>query len=510
MAIWYCSSNKYNAVAQWAANTAYSVGDLRRQLTTPAQGNERVFRCTTPGTSGATEPAWVLAQGATTADGTVVWTEVTGNPAYGWNAPHSSIDIALDWLSAGDTLYVGNLHRYEWNSSRQLIAPSTFSAPCIIVCVNESTGAATTGAEENTLTSYGLQFRGNCYYYGITFRIGLNSNSIIGGIYFNAVSNITGNIITMDTCMFEMRAIANANLLMSVGGGSDGYYAYNQSVILNNCTFKLSSGPQKFLQLNRAKLIINGGVLQSSFDNVAALVTVSGNGYSVCKFMGVDLTKHVGELINTGTTGSGDVSFTGCKHGAGFSLGATTNGLRGISAELINSDSGSTINRYGWLGGEGSINSDTGVYRTGGAVVDGVPTSLRAVTSAVASHYFPLTVKCNPIYVGATGAAKTITIEVAQDTTAALSESEIRMRLVYLGTALSPLLSFVDDANSGPITPSATAQPASTLAWSGLTNPTKQFVSVQVTPQVAGYFLPVVEVAKPSTTVYIDPSPTVS
>lgn len=55
---------------QWAASTAYSVGDMVR----PSTSNNRVFRCTTAGTSGASEPTWDTTIGNTTNDGSVVWT----------------------------------------------------------------------------------------------------------------------------------------------------------------------------------------------------------------------------------------------------------------------------------------------------------------------------------------------------------------------------------------------------------------------------------------------------
>ena len=82
MANWYCSSTDYAAAPQWAASTAKTLGQIVRQLATPTQGNERVWRCTTAGTTGATEPAWTLTTGSTTADGSAVWTECTGRAVY--------------------------------------------------------------------------------------------------------------------------------------------------------------------------------------------------------------------------------------------------------------------------------------------------------------------------------------------------------------------------------------------------------------------------------------------
>lgn len=52
----------------WTASTAFSVGD------TIAPGNGYYYKCTTAGTSGTSAPAFTIAAGSTTNDGTVVWT----------------------------------------------------------------------------------------------------------------------------------------------------------------------------------------------------------------------------------------------------------------------------------------------------------------------------------------------------------------------------------------------------------------------------------------------------
>jgi hypothetical protein len=83
--------NPRDAVRAWQPDHAYvstsngGRGDYVKQITVMAVVNERVFRCTTPGRSGRTEPAWQLAPNATTVDGgTLVWTECTAEAdAYG-------------------------------------------------------------------------------------------------------------------------------------------------------------------------------------------------------------------------------------------------------------------------------------------------------------------------------------------------------------------------------------------------------------------------------------------
>ena len=59
------------AFTAWSASTAFSVGDVRRASSVQSSG--LVFRCTTAGTSAATEPdPWPVVRGAEVVDGTVV------------------------------------------------------------------------------------------------------------------------------------------------------------------------------------------------------------------------------------------------------------------------------------------------------------------------------------------------------------------------------------------------------------------------------------------------------
>lgn len=88
----------------WTLSHAYVVGDCV-QPTTP---NGYRYRCTTAGTSSATEPAsWPTTIGATVTDGTVVWTMVS--------AKHEETEITLGLLEAdldtntpGASLSIGN------------------------------------------------------------------------------------------------------------------------------------------------------------------------------------------------------------------------------------------------------------------------------------------------------------------------------------------------------------------------------------------------------------------
>ena len=100
------------AYTAWAATTAYVVGDIRRA--TPLQASGLVFRCTTAGTSGSTEPVWATDIGSTITDGTVTWTAVASAfEDLAEIAPSAIIELFEMTLDA--TLH-GSTDTYRWHN----------------------------------------------------------------------------------------------------------------------------------------------------------------------------------------------------------------------------------------------------------------------------------------------------------------------------------------------------------------------------------------------------------
>ena len=64
-----------SAVAAWAASTSFSVGEVRRATT--VQDTGFVFKVTTAGTSGSSEPVWPRKLESTVVDGGVTWTAIS-------------------------------------------------------------------------------------------------------------------------------------------------------------------------------------------------------------------------------------------------------------------------------------------------------------------------------------------------------------------------------------------------------------------------------------------------
>ena len=64
------SDNLVSGLTDWIATTAYSLNDI----VAPTTANGHSYLCTASGTSGSSEPTWII-DGTTVVDGTVTWTD---------------------------------------------------------------------------------------------------------------------------------------------------------------------------------------------------------------------------------------------------------------------------------------------------------------------------------------------------------------------------------------------------------------------------------------------------
>ena len=105
----------------WSALAVYSVGDT--VIPTPFAG--RMYRCTTGGTSGASQPTFSTTDGGTTNDGTVVWTEHTPSLEAGTNlnevtgSGYARIEVNQDdgeWSAPGSPGTTANVNAIQFGS----------------------------------------------------------------------------------------------------------------------------------------------------------------------------------------------------------------------------------------------------------------------------------------------------------------------------------------------------------------------------------------------------------
>ncbi|MFZ3046498.1 MAG: hypothetical protein WA151_11330 [Desulfatirhabdiaceae bacterium] len=497
---WYVSSTKWTACTAWAALTSYNVGDLRRQLAIPTVGDERVFRCTTAGISGAAEPSWTLTEGGTTDDATAVWTEVTGLETYGWAASHARLANAYAWGAADDVFWPGDDHAETQASTLTLTSPGTAASPCKVICVDDSAEPPTAVATTATITTTGassMTFGGFAYYHGVTFNVGtgpvqayLNFNSI--DPWFLEFRNCGFNLIT---------TASGTKFLIGVSSTS----ADDHGLTLIDTTISFSHTSQGINSLGR--FFMQGGSVGSGAAIPAALFLPIAGAKGVTILRGADLSnlgsgKSLVKVDVAGTTTA--FNFMNCKLGASVSvISGSIIGQGGVNVYLDACDSGdpSSGPRSEAYTYQGSVITNTGIVRSGGAS-DGTAYSLKMTANATGVSFIsPLVTR--PIFKVAdtTGSPITVTAHIAMEEGATpLTEAQCWAEVEYMGTAGSTLTSFLtDNGSSTALTASTTDQDTSTETWTGFTGaPVKQKLAVTFTPAEKGFYMVRIYLARPA------------
>lgn len=479
MANWYVSSVGYAAVAQWAATTAYSVGQIVRQLAAPAAGSERCFRCSTGGTSGGAEPSWNLAQSGTTNDGSVVWTECTGQEAYqsagNWTAPAATLDLILQNSGRGsaagtDNVFVADDHSETWTTAR------TWNSLNYTVCVtvagsalpptaaSVSTGASvtTTGATQVALSRTG-------YFYGVDFSIGTGASTaslVIG-------STAASGSVTLENCSITLGTTATGSRI-SLGVTS----VVMQLTLINT--------PISFGAAGQGISITTGGSALTWLNTPNAIQGTSPTNLLISNqpmravLSGVDLSALTGSIMEVPggiNTFAGDVLVSGCKLNASTTLAANLR-TRARSERLMmvgSDDTGSNLVRnavYGAMAASGGITSNVVIYRDGGAEAGaGNPYSWlisasSTVNGAPTWQYHPIT---PPIFFWNTtaGGSRVVTVYGLGDKSALPTNAIVFLEVQYIGATTDPGL-LASSGGPGPLMPaSPTAVTSSAQDWSG-------------------------------------------
>jgi hypothetical protein len=162
---------------------------------------------------------------------------------------------------------------------------------------------------------------------------------------------------------------------------------------------------------------------------------------------------------------------------------------------------------------EGTVDDETTIVKTSGASDGTTPQSWKMVSSAKVKDNYHYALESPPITIWNTAAtSKTFTIEGILDSLTNLQNDEVWMELEYPANNTDGLGAVATEKCAFLGTPADKPAGVGSGGWTttGLTNPNSFKFAVTVTPGKAGPVTARIYLAKPSTTIYVDPLITVS
>lgn len=527
MAVWYVSSVKWAAIPQRANSTAYVVGDLvRRGPTAASAGLERVFRCTTAGTSASSEPTAAIYTGATNAvkgstltDGTVTWTEVTGSSTYGWNTAGGSItSVGVGYSSGaattvGDTVYIASNHAESY-ATQPYAYPSGTTGSLVYASVDETADPPTTLKAGARVTITGGAWSPNTSansfaeldMYGVTFKA-------TTGIYPAGSATNSGRF-SYTGCTFELTNSGNTNgiLLNQSLWGS----AIARTTLFRDCTFTFVNASQSILATVTDDTVVfenctvNGSTVPNNlFGTTGASHNILMKGCDLSAVSGV--SRYLVQYAANSSPNS-RITFVDCKLGSSVNIINTATPTYNITTPtttLINCDSTNTNYRYYRNTGEGTETHETTIVRSGGATDGTTAFSRKVVTSAYADDTTYLSYRSLPIESWkATTGSTTVTVSIINGDGLTLTDNDVWLEVEYPSSSATPVSALASSRTTNPIigTPSNLAtDTGATWTTTGLSSPVKQKLSVTFTQNAAGLLRATLCVRKASQTIYYDP-----
>lgn len=403
-----------------------------------------------------------------------------------WALAKATLANAVASSVAGDTVYVSQAHAETTSFVNP--APTTGTAPIMIVGADDSAAPPTAASTAPTITTNGTTINfANCpntYWYGLNF---IAATAINITAAFNGGTNF-------ESCTFQLTAASNAVSITTSG-------------LLVNCGFKFAAASNS-IQIGGRAIIRGGGAMAGGTSPTTVFKAFSNNGDFLVE--GFDFSNWSSSINlfdpQSGTNNIAGV-FRDCKLPASWSGALCTNTASmspGIIIEMINCSAGSQNYAYRRQTLWGIIDHNTTVKL---AASDGTTTlSWKMVSTANSSFpHQPLTTQNIVKWNAAVGNPLTATVEIVTDNVT-LKDTECWLEVLYLGSSGTPVSSRSIDRKS-TLVATAANQTSSSASWTttGLGTPVKQKLEVTFTPQMVGYVIARVHLNKASTTVYVDP-----
>lgn len=491
----------------WLASTTYGLG--ARVWGSAAANHDRwaySYECTTAGTSGTGVPNWNASAGATTTDGSVVW---TARRPWTWIDAHGSVQylIAANFggaVGSSDRIFFRNTHIEDYGATLDFPNYGTnFTSPPQQWISTDSV------AEPPTTYTYGatirvvgnINFRSSIEGYGMQWITG---HTMTSAADFSLHSG-WNHSVRMVGCRYRLASTDGGSRIRfgELGSQNNQFARYR----VEGCTFSFNATGQR-LGIARQLLDITDCVVDPAGVIPTTLMEFGGNGASAT-ISGCDFSPVTGVLADAGGCWGG-VVIRNCK------LGTAT--LTSVAPPMPmpfivdNCDIGDTNYKMYRQNLVGSIVTETTRVRTGGASDGSTTISWRmATTGTINARYNNLRTPAIVAWNETVGSPKTVAVEILHDSTTALTNTEAWLEVECLTTVNASRSSMTSGALLGFLS-IGTNHPPSSETWTttGMANPNKQRLLVSVTPQEKGPILVWVCLVKSSYTIYVDPKLTIA
>lgn len=377
--------------------------------------------------------------------------------------------------TAGDVIYVISTHAESTNAAITLAVAGTRASPSKIYCVTNNAPPDTLAATAVVATgagAYAITITGSFYCYGVIFKCGVGA------------TNVSYIALGSADCFQEYEACEFWTSSTSTSVNNYVAPLTSSSVpaatVFRSCNLKFGATAHTITLAGQGSFHwIGGSVLSGSAAITSLIACTNQRGYFVV-IEGVDLSNCAQGLVFVRVDANMaelNMIVRNCKLPASWngSLFSGTFSQPSSRIEMHNCDSADTNYRLWVVDSKGSIKSETGVYRDGGAGgSSGMYTGATELSgfswlmTGVTDSEYPTIYLRSPEIVqwcGSTG-SKTVTVEICHDGAAALTDAEIWIEVEYLSTSGVPLASVSSDRCALMATPQAQATTAA-ATWTG-------------------------------------------
>jgi hypothetical protein len=301
----------------------------------------------------------------------------------------------------------------------------------------------------------------------------------------------------LESCTLALKTTASSRSISTLVGGLG-------QVALYGCTLEFGNTGQYFGHGGTGHVWVENCTISGS----AVTTLVDGSAATSTHFSGCDFSAGATAMNLCAAASYGLTTFRNCKLPASWSgtLGVAPTSRLTVGREMHNCDSGDTNYRVQKQTYAANLVQETTLVRTGGASDGTTPISWKIASTANADWHRTFTTPEIVRWNSTIGSAVTVSCEILHDSATALTDAEVWLEVMHLGTSGVPLGTWASDRAADILaTPANQTTSSATWTTTGMTNPNTQKLAVTITPREVGFIHARVVVAKASKTLYVCP-----